>query len=351
MEVVHHLGDETPPWDAFLKSSQTLLGADAAAFIMFDGAQNFDELRHTDGNSSTAREYLEHFHKYDAIAQSARSSPAGKWWDSVELASEPGANKLPFYADFMPRHRLGQVTALILLAEPSRRMSVSFHRTTARANAIKEFSQGNVRLFTEALLKAISTRLASADVLIGGVEAALSGLGEAVFLTNRSGELVRCSASAYKLLAEARMLSRTQRALNHPEPRVMLGMLKALVMALTTATPRQYCVPLSWGEGVRFDIAAAPKNLRVASESLLLVRARKTSAFDLPDVAELAMFFGLTVAESRVLLLLIEGRAPKDIAIENKVAERTVRNQVVSLMKKMSCSRLSELVRLGSLLR
>ncbi|KAA1006197.1 helix-turn-helix transcriptional regulator [Paraburkholderia panacisoli] len=351
MEVVQHLGDETPPWEAFLQSSRTLLGADAAAFLMFDGAQNLDELRHSDIDSSAAREYLEHFSKDDAIAQSSRTSPAGKWWDSVELASAPDAQRLPFYADFMPRHRLGQVIALILLAQPGRQMAVSFHRTSARANAIEEFSQGNVRVFTECLLRAVGARVAHAEMRIGAVEAALASINEAAFLTNRTGELVHCSMVAYKLLGEAQMLTRSQRALSHPCPQIIQGLLQAITLVLSSNRPRQYCVPLSWGEGVRFDITIAPQNLRMANESLLLVRARKTSAFDVPGVAELGTFFGLSVAESRVLLLLIEGRSPKEVAIANNVAERTVRNQVVALMRKMSCTRLSELVRLGSLLR
>lgn len=351
LEVVQHLGDELPPWDAFLQTSRKLLGADAAAFMMFDGEQNLDEVRHSDTDSSSLREYLERYYKHDAIAQASRMSPAGKWWDSVELSSMPDARKLPFYADFMPRHRLGQVVALILLAEPGRRMAVSFHRTTARTDAIEEFSNGDVRLFTEALLRAVNTRAASTNVRLSAVEAALSSINEAIFLTNRKGELVRCSAHAYALLDEAGMLTQSKRALTHIQPRVIQGMLEALVMALTTAKPRQYCAPLSWGVGIRFGIAMAPPNLRMANESLLLVRACKTSAFNLPDAAELATFFGLTVAESRVLLFLVKGHSPKEIAIAHDVAERTVRNQVASLMQKMSCSRLSELVRLGSILR
>ncbi|MFM0691361.1 hypothetical protein PQQ64_03605 [Paraburkholderia graminis] len=288
MEVIHHLSDDKPPWDAFLQTSKELVGADATAFIMFDGEQNLDELKHSDRDSAPVREYLAHFYKCDAIAQASCKCPAGKWWDSLELASAPDARKLPFYADFMPRHRLGQVTALILLAEPGRRMSVSFHRNTARANAVEEFSCGNIRRFTDALLLAVSARTASTLARIAGVEAALSSIDEAIFLTNRKGELVRCSTFASKLLAEAKMLSASQGALCHPQPRLLEGMLGELTTASLTSRPCQYCVPLSWGVGIRFDVTVAPERFRLANGSLLLVRARKISAFDVPDVAELA---------------------------------------------------------------
>lgn len=86
-------------------------------------------------------------------------------------------------------------------------------------------------------------------------------------------------------------------------------------------------------------------------ELLLLVRARKASAFVSPGVGELAPYFGLSPSEAKVLLALIEGHAPKEIAVSTSVAERTVRNQIAALMQKMYCSRQSELVRLSSLLR
>ncbi|MFM0140647.1 helix-turn-helix transcriptional regulator [Caballeronia grimmiae] len=351
MEVVRHLGDALPPWDAFLHTSKELIGADGAALVMFDGQMNFDELRQLDYDSATEREYLDHFYQCDAFAQATRGSPGGKWWDTVELSSTPEARKLPFYADFMPRHKLGQGVALVVLAEPGRHMAVSFHRTSARENAIDELSKGSVRLFTQALLRAVKARAYSTSERLSAVETALSSIDEVVFLVNKNADLVRCSPAAYEFLEDAKMLSATRRELMHEQPNVMRGMLQALVMALVTSRPRQYCVPLSWGVGVRFDITAAPVNLRLANESLLMVRARKTSAFDVPEAAELATFFGLTVAESRVLLQLVEGHSPKDIAVANSVAERTVRNQIASLMTKMSCTRLSELVRLGSLLR
>ncbi|MFM0140649.1 helix-turn-helix domain-containing protein [Caballeronia grimmiae] len=351
MEVLQHLGDAKPPWDAFLQTSKTLLGADAAAFMMFDGEQKLDLIKHSDSDNSSFREYLDHYYQHDAIAQAASKSPAGQWWDSAELSRAPEARKLPFYADFMPRHRLGQVTALILLAEPGRRMAVSFHRMTARPNTVEEFAKGNARIFTEALLRAVKARVKGADVQLSAIESALSSIDEVVFLVNKNADLMRCSPAAYDFLAEAKMLSPTRRGLTHDVPKVMHSLLQALSMALATSRPQQYCVPLSWGVGVRFDITAAPLNLKFYNESLLLLRARKTSAFDVPDAAELATFFGLTVAEARVLLRLVEGHSPKDIAVANAVAERTVRNQIASLMVKMSCTRLSELVRLGSLLR
>ncbi|KPD14520.1 hypothetical protein ADM96_39225 [Burkholderia sp. ST111] len=81
-KVIHHLCDEKSPWDVFLQTSKEFMGADAAAFIMFDGEQNLDEPKHSYYDSAPVHEYLDHFYKYDAIAQASSKSPAGKRWDS-----------------------------------------------------------------------------------------------------------------------------------------------------------------------------------------------------------------------------------------------------------------------------
>jgi DNA-binding CsgD family transcriptional regulator len=74
------------------------------------------------------------------------------------------------------------------------------------------------------------------------------------------------------------------------------------------------------------------------------------SVFSVPDVAQIKSFFSVTEAEARVLCALIQGHSPLEYAQLAGLAERTVRNHIASLMKKMCCSRQAELVRLGSLL-
>jgi DNA-binding NarL/FixJ family response regulator len=46
----------------------------------------------------------------------------------------------------------------------------------------------------------------------------------------------------------------------------------------------------------------------------------------------------------------VAGHSPTDIAAATGAAERTIRNQIASLMRKMSRTRQAELVRLGTLL-
>ena len=110
-------------------------------------------------------------------------------------------------------------------------------------------------------------------------------------------------------------------------------------------------IPLGWGETYRLDISPANDCLKLGGESVLFVRMRQQSAFKLPEVQAMCLHFKITPAEGRVLLALVAGHTPGEIAAASGVAERTVRNQVASLLQKMDCSRQSELVRLVSLLQ
>jgi DNA-binding CsgD family transcriptional regulator len=352
MEAVNHIGDHDPPWDAVLSSAKELVGADAATFIMLEGGtEKLGFVRQSGVDAAAELEYRQQFYQHDVIARACLESPAGLWWDSYELQRRPGGDRLPFFADFMHRHRTRQVACFIVLAEPDRHAGISFQRTTAQDGIIDVLSQGNVKAYTDALMNALSARASRIDTNITRIEAAFTGLGEAVFLASPAGKLVRCSATSFEMLKHAKMLSSIERALTHPRADVLRELLKALNKASTSATTVFFSAPTGWGTGLHFDIVPAPQEYKIASEALLLVRARQASAFVVPGVEELSSFFGLTTAEAKVLLGLIDGRPPKEIALASGVAERTVRNQIASLMQKMSCSRQSELVRLGSLLR
>ena len=352
IEALQHIGDEDPPWDDVLVTAKALIGADAATFIMVEeGTEKLAFVRQSGVDAAAELEYRQHFYQHDVIAHACMDSPAGMWWDSRELQRLPGANRLPFFADFMHRHRTRQVAAFIVHAEPTRHAGIGFQRSTPKDGILGDLSGGHVRAYTDALMAAISARAGHIDTSLAQIESAFIGLDEAIFLVNATGRLIRCSATSCEMLAQAKMLSTTERALTHPHAPAHRSILEALRKALATSSPVTWSVPTGWGTGIRLNIMPAPQGYRLAFEPLLLVRVRKSSVFSTPGVEEVASFFSLTPAEARVLLALIEGRAPREIALTTGVAERTVRNQIASLMQKMSCSRQSELVRLGSLLR
>lgn len=64
------------------------------------------------------------------------------------------------------------------------------------------------------------------------------------------------------------------------------------------------------------------------------------------DTHLLNVAFGLTSAESKVALQLLEGYLPKEIAVKNDVNYDTIRKQIQSIFRKTSTNKQSELVKL-----
>jgi len=351
MEAVRHIQDPTPPWDDILRASRAVVGSDSATLMMVGGQHDL-LLMHQQGIDAAAeKEYRDLYYQHDAIAEAAVQSPTGKWWDTVELQSREGASRHPFYADYLPRHRMRQVMAYVILGDPERHAAISFQRQTPKENAVDGLTRGPVATYLRALTDAIAERERQGNLQLETLEATLSGFGEATFVASPNGRIQRCSARAYEMLREAGMLGITERVLTHCRQDVVTGLVAALSVSAQQGKATSFAAPTSWGHAIRFDIIPAPSIYRLSTEHALFVRMHKNSAFAVPELEELAAFFALTPAEAKVLAGLIAGHTPSEYARTSGVAEATVRNQIASLMRKMSCSRQSELVRLGSLLR
>ncbi|WP_404300136.1 helix-turn-helix transcriptional regulator [Alicycliphilus denitrificans] len=205
--------------------------------------------------------------------------------------------------------------------------------------------------YTQALAHAFSQRRKAVHARLDAIEATLAGFGEASFLATRRGLVWRLSPLAAEWLRGAHMLCPRDGTLTHANPVVARRLRLALEQVAHTGRGATLAVPAGWGEALRLDIGPAHASLRLGSENTLFARLRRNSAFAQPDVEELCAHFGLPPAEGRVLAALVSGHAPNEYASVAGLAQHTVRNQIAALMRKMGCSRQSELVRLGALLR
>lgn len=350
MEAVRHIKDPEPPWSDVLSTAKKLVGADASTLTMFGQGQNLLLFERQGVDDAQDRDYRESDHKFDVLAESASSGSVGQWLDTDALRSEYDSGRHPFYAEFLRQHRVGQIMVFVVLADGERRAAMGFQRTTVTEGATRAFAQGNVARYMRALANAVASREQAGRIQLEAVEATLGSLGEATLIATPMGEILRFSAYAHELLKQSNMLVRDRCALTHAIPNVAQKLINELGRAARLNAMTTIAIPTSWGKGIRFDIIPAPQMYRVSNEPTLFVRFKLQSAFAAPSIENLAAYFALTPAEARVLISLTEGHAPADYASSVGVAERTVRNQIASLMHKMSCNKISELVRLASVL-
>ncbi|WP_322046440.1 helix-turn-helix transcriptional regulator [Paraburkholderia sp. J67] len=350
MDAVRTLSDPDPPWAALLDAARGLLGADAASLMIFSAEYELTVLRQQGLDAATEQDYRDHYAQDDPIVRAARDSSTCAWLDSNRLRTRPDANRHPFYNEYLSNHRIGQVLACELVVNNEIRAGISFLRTTSPATPRSGDREVQVDRFVRALSQAIRDRSRALQARMDSLDTGLAPFGDAMLLIAPSATILMRTANATELLVEGHLLSPTDRTLTHPHPALAAGLRRAIARTHAEQRAVTFSVPTSWGEGLRLDIAPAPVAFTFASESTLIVRIRKNSAFTMPGLDELASFFSLTPAEARVLAALVSGHSPGEYADATGVAIATVRNQISSLMRKMSCSRQSELVRLGTLL-
>ncbi|UUZ76343.1 LuxR family transcriptional regulator [Polaromonas sp. P1(28)-13] len=350
MEAIHHLLDPAPPWHDILTTARELVGADSGSFIMFGKGQDLLMLEQTGLDETAEREYREHFYAEDTVAKVALAASAGTWWDSTQILPASVMEKNAFHADFLRKHRIGQILAFIAQDDEFEQAALSFQRVTPQTAALSALTNGAVADYTQAFTKALAQRRQASFVQLEAIETIFASFGEATFLATRMGVIWRLSPLAEELLRRANMISTRDGSITHSDKKIAQRLQTTLSRVATTSASVVLTVPTTWGEAYRFDISPAHPSIKLGTESILFVRIRKSSAFSQPDVGELRATFGITSAEARVLAALVTGHAPNDYASASGLADRTVRNQIAALMRKMGCNRQSELVRLGSLL-
>jgi DNA-binding CsgD family transcriptional regulator len=350
-EAIAHMADPAPPWNDILTTARDLVGADAATLLMFDKAQHLLMAHQIGIDQAAEQEYRQHFYKEDTLAKAAMAAPAGIWLDSTQILPANVIYKNAFHADYLPRSRIGQILAFTVHKDGFEQTGLSFQRVTPQAEATKSLTHGEVAAYMHAFMQELAQRRQASLARLEAIESTFASLNEATLLVTQRGLIWRLSPLAKQSLRAAKMISSDGASITHTDPIMMQRLQTALAKAAASCAGTAVTMPLAWGEAYRLDISPAHASVKLGNENIFFIRLRKHSAFNLPDVQELCAHFGITPAEGRILLALVAGHAPNEIASVSGVAERTVRNQIASLMQKMDCSRQSELVRLASLLQ
>jgi DNA-binding CsgD family transcriptional regulator len=351
IDAARHITDPIAPWTDVLQSAAKLVGADAATILMFGSPNEMLFMEQTGVDSAAEKEYRDCFSACDALAEATFAKPSELWLDSSREKCAPEVRNHPFYADYLPRHRMAQILSFTIRDEGNIRTAMSFQRSTAVPNAIEGVASGDVGAYVRFLTNSLAKRARAITENAEIVESALHSIGEASCLATSAGRLVRCTEHARVLLALCGVLSTDRYHLDLTSTRSGLLLGSAISSHQRSGTAVPVALAAGWGQGVRFDIATAPATFRLAAELVLFIRMKKRSVFEFASSSELAAFFSLTPAEAQVLAAIIAGHAAGDYAGQEGISTITARNQLASAMRKMGCNKQSELVRLGSILR
>ncbi|MBX9602210.1 MAG: helix-turn-helix transcriptional regulator [Bryobacteraceae bacterium] len=354
LDLLYLAAAEPSAWPDFLTSLARVFEAHVAVFI----AQRAGDLRYTVGaytgiSSETVRRYDEYYNLVDPwflALNNAENRPSVA--RGSDLCPLPRFRRSEFYNDYWKQSAsLYQIG--MFQGDPDSSAVLSLHR----ARTQQDFTDENLRLlrrllphFRRALavhrkVVDLNSSLAHVAGAVNALDVALVGLGpqrrirfrngaaEALlragdFLVERNGRLVLRDSQAelhlHRLLAAAatRSLSTLPGGflnVSHAGRSLLLTVLPAHRYAAVGADPLAALLLI-------IDPDARPK-----SRSLLL-----------------SQLFHLTPAESRVVMLLLEGLDPNAIAARTHTTAGTVRFQLKAVYRKLGVARQSQLIRLVS---
>ncbi|GJG96656.1 helix-turn-helix transcriptional regulator [Cupriavidus pauculus] len=350
IDAANHLTDPAPPWGEVLACASELVGADTGTLIAFDSAGNLAQLTASGFSNACSADYNGYYHSLDVLEQNSRSVATGTWLDTTEMYSSAALQRTEFFTDFMHKHRMAQILALVLEAGPVFRAAIGFQRSTIDSGLkARQETEPNAEFF-RTLRSQMLKRQYALSIGIQSVESVFSAWEEAALLLTAKGTVVRISPLATRYLAEDGGWIVRSGQLKHPDSHVQSIFESYCSATASDGQRRSLATRTNWGEVTTFDLGPAPDSFSLFGGKLVLGRMRRKDSFCEPNVEKLMVVFGLTQAEGAVLSYLVAGHSAAEIAVLRAASVLTVRKQIDGLMKKMQCSRQAELVRLASLL-
>jgi len=288
-------------------------------------------------------------------------SQAGKAFLTFELLPVDEWSRSTFYNEFARFFRSYQGVAAMMVHDDGRMHALAFYRS-AEDPLYGEEDKRLVDVFVPHIRRAIAlySKLQAAHAQATVLRNSIDTMTSATVLLDQSGKVILLNAAAERLLKRCpELFVRRDRlcARHHADAeklhqlikRVTNGKGRRSVGGAVTVQRAPWQPPL--------QVMAAPVSLDVrtsvttglGSVAMLIIQDPNEETRVPQEVV--ATMFGLTSAETRLLMALINGRTVKEYADDAGLTQNTVRAYLKSIFAKTKTSRQSDLVRLMSGLR
>lgn len=295
----------------------------------------------------------------------ARRNPFSNTRDAVSYMRQ-WTPRIRFHDDFLPREKVIRTEFYNDFLRPQNIEASMMIGLAARGlqtcvlnvnHATGSFTAPQVALAERLhphLRRAFALSRTMGDAGLGGVGmealAALDGVDHAIFLVDATGRVCHANAAAAALAAKGSGVRIENGILAAADG----GSLRRLDAAIGAATRREATlrgaasVPVLRAGGTALSATVTP--LRGGDQGvfgtarLAMIALKDTAAAQEATAARIRALYGLTPAEARVAMALLDGCSPREAATRLGVTFQTVRNQLQALYDKTATSRQSALV-------
>ena len=344
-------------WPEFLRDACALAGVTKAALIAHDTVTNTHRVLGSVGEGLAENNglYEARYWEYDEwTRRGTRRLAAGRVLIGDEIWPRPELLRSVFYNEFLAQIDINSMAAVAMGRIPLEFEGLSWYRGTAEPEfGLDEI--GILEMLHPHLQTALATRrrLTALEATVSDFETALNLIDSGLVLLDAAGRAVFTNVTARSLLILGQGLCLNKSRLMPQGVDAAARLRDLIAKAIATATGKVLC-----GGGVMNLPRAGKKPLH------LLVSPLSSGSSTLPGSAVVAVFisdperhpavpaevlstlFGLTPAEARLALSILEGHSLSESAEIGKVSRETVKTQISAVFAKTGTRRQGELIRL-----
>lgn len=348
---------DPPSWRQVLKDICAFVrGGPSASLFWQDAVKRTGKTYYVwGGDPQYNRLYWDKYVALNPFTTAAGHFPVGEVYSAADILPLPQFFDTPFYREWMTPQGWGDVLSTNLDKSTTSRAVFSVARH-ARDGLVDDDMRRRMRLLVPHVRR---SALIGKLVNLSRVEAAaladtLDGLQAGMFLVDRAGKLVHANAAGRSMLEEGNVLhaNGTLVALDAKSDAALREILLAAGNSDTALGDKRISARLLARDGVEYVTHVLPLTAgarRRAGQPYAAVAAifvQRVGHDASPAIAMLVQQFGLTAAEVRVLVAMMDDGGVAAVASALHLSPATVRTHLRHVFEKTGVRRQADLVKL-----
>jgi DNA-binding CsgD family transcriptional regulator len=350
---IYDAASDPGQWSQFLAMLSRITGGTSALILMHETKR----ANHTISASwafepKALRLYQERYGALDVWAERGHIKPAGHVCTSESLSPVSELVRTEFYNDFARPHDVKHGMFGVVANQSNTLASVSVFRDPTAG----QFADGQLevlRLIIPHVQRAFAIHFTFADLQsrTAGFESALIMIQLGVVMISPKGKVLSMNRSANRNVSAANGLRIRAGKLCAVKDRESEHLRVLIEGAVTTIVGDGHSAGgtmlVSRPVGRPMSLTVAPLRAKAWPEepAAVIFIADPDERTELPNDL-LRRCYGLTIAESRLAIILVEGRSLKEAAAQTRVSVQTIRTQLKSVFAKTGVKRQGELIQL-----
>jgi DNA-binding CsgD family transcriptional regulator/PAS domain-containing protein len=341
-------------WPAALDLAVDSVGGVGAAYYVWNKRTGQVEWLSMSGPlANTTADYASYYYALDPYRPMFETVPSGRLLGVRECVPEALLRRNEWYNDYLLKGGIDDGVGARLFANRSHVVYFGIHHgtdqppfATDRAAAL----QALVRPLRQAARLCVELHNLGRKSSVA--LRALDQLGAAVIIADSDGRMIQANRAAERVLQRGdglRIQNGKLRALDVSESAGLEAAIAAAAVELKTAAAIGRMRVRRHDGRLPYLLTVAPlgADLTVYGRPLAMIVLTDPDECSLSD-RNLAEFFGLSPAESRLAVALLAGKKLSEVAMEFGVQITTLRTQLSSILRKTGVTRQIDLIRLLS---